>query len=274
MPGADDILVAARSALLDALLALGDHADQVTIIGAQAIYLHTGAAGVALAEATKDSDLVLDPRNLADDPRLEEAMTGAGFHQNLENPQPGAWLSPTGIPVDLMVPEALAGATSRRSGRIPPHANHATRRAVGLEAAVIDRARMPIRALDPADDRVVAAYVAGPAALLVAKLHKLGERLDQPTRLFDKDAHDIYRLLVAISSEELARSLGRLLAEVLSAAVTRQAVRHLTEIFAAGPEAIGSQMAGRAEALVGNPDTVARSVSILASDLIAALENS
>ena len=131
MPGADDILVAARSALLDALLALGDHTDEVTIIGAQAIYLHTGAADVALAEATKDSDLLL--------------------------PQPGAWLSPTGIPVDLMVPEALAGAKSRRSGRIPPHANHATRRAVGLEAAVIDRARMPIRALDPADDRDVTA---------------------------------------------------------------------------------------------------------------------
>jgi hypothetical protein len=44
MPGADDILIAARSALLDALLALGDHTGEVTIIGAQAIYLHTGAA--------------------------------------------------------------------------------------------------------------------------------------------------------------------------------------------------------------------------------------
>jgi hypothetical protein len=274
MPGADDVLVAARTALLDALAALGEHTDEVTIIGAQAIYLHTGAADVALAEATKDSDLVLDPRTLADDPRLEEAMTGAGFHQDLENPQPGAWLSPTGIPVDLMVPEALAGPQSCRSGRIPPHANHATRRAVGLEAAVIDRARLPIRALDPADDRDVTAYVAGPAALLIAKLHKLAERLDQPTRLLDKDAHDIYRLLVAISTDELARSLGRLLAEDLSATVTRQAVGHLAELFAAGPEAMGSQMAGRAEALVGDPATVARSVSILAADLTASLENS
>jgi hypothetical protein len=185
MPGADDVLVAARTALFDALAALGEHTDEVTIIGAQAIYLHTGAADVALADATKDSDLVLDPRTLADDPRLEEAMTGAGFHQDLENPQPGAWLSPTGIPVDLMVPEALAGPQSRRSGRIPPHANHATRRAVGLEAAVIDRARLPIRALDPDDDRDVTAYVAGPAALLVAKLHMLAERLDQSTRLLD-----------------------------------------------------------------------------------------
>ena len=271
MPGAGDILVAARSALLDALLALNDHADEVTIIGAQAIYLRTGATDLALAEATKDSDLVVDPRSLADDPRLEEAMMAAGFHQNLENPQPGAWLSPTGIPVDLRVPEALAGAASRRSGRIPPHADHTTRRAVGLEAAVIDRARMPIRALDPADDREVTAHVAGSAALLVAKLHKLGERLDEPTRLLDKDAHDIYRLLVAIGTDELTQSMGRLLAEDLSATIARQAVAYLAEIFAAGPEAIGSQMAGRAESLVGNPDTVARSVSILASDLTAAL---
>lgn len=37
MPGADEILVAARSALLDALIALGDHAEEVTLIGAQAI---------------------------------------------------------------------------------------------------------------------------------------------------------------------------------------------------------------------------------------------
>jgi len=114
MPGADEVLVAARSALLDALMALGDHAEEVTLIGAQAIYLHTGAADVALAETTKDSDLVFDPRDLVDGPLLEEAMTAAGFRQSLESPQPGAWLSPAGIPVDLMVPE---GVGSRMAGR-------------------------------------------------------------------------------------------------------------------------------------------------------------
>jgi hypothetical protein len=41
-----------------------------------------------------------------------------------------------------------------------------------------------------------------------------------------------------------------------------------------GPEGGGSQMAGRAETLVGDPDTVARSVAILALDLIAALGDS
>ena len=51
----DDLLVQTRSALLDALEALIDHRDAVIVIGAQAVYLHTGNALVALAEATKES---------------------------------------------------------------------------------------------------------------------------------------------------------------------------------------------------------------------------
>ncbi len=57
-PGDADLLVAARRVLLDALDALAAHRDALVVIGAQAIYLHTGEADVALAEATKDSDLV------------------------------------------------------------------------------------------------------------------------------------------------------------------------------------------------------------------------
>jgi len=83
------------------------------------VYLRTGGVDVALAEATKDSDVALDPRRLADDPKIETAE------------------------------------------------------------------------------------VAGPAALLVAKLHKIAERVDIPTRLNDKDAHDSYRLLRAIDTESL-----------------------------------------------------------------------
>jgi hypothetical protein len=110
--GSADLLVQARSALLDALEALAEHRDAVIVIGAQAIYLHTGNAQVALAEATKDSDLALDPRLLLDEPLIEDAMTRAGFYANLDN-QPGAWMSPAGIPVDLMVPEGLAGPGAR-----------------------------------------------------------------------------------------------------------------------------------------------------------------
>src|SRR5580658_11171853 len=128
-----DQLVAARSALLDALTALQSHLDAIVLIGAQAIYLHTGAAPVALAETTKDSDLAVDPRTLSNSPLLDDAMTRAGFHRDLQHPQPGGWLSASGIPVDLMVPEALAGRRGRRGARIPPHSTHATRRTAGLE---------------------------------------------------------------------------------------------------------------------------------------------
>ena len=177
MPGADNLIVEARAALLDAVAALEAHKDSVILIGAQAIYLRTGSATFALAEATKDTDLAIDPRKLGEDPRLEEAMTKAGFILNPVSRQPGAWMSPNGIPVDLMVPEHLAGSGSRRGVRIPPHDKHSARRAAGLEAAIIDRSPMSVESLDD-DGRSAVINVAGPAALLVAKLHKLGERVD------------------------------------------------------------------------------------------------
>ena len=57
MPGASKPEIQARTALLDALEALGAHRDAVVLIGAQAIYIHTGEAPVALAPFTKDADL-------------------------------------------------------------------------------------------------------------------------------------------------------------------------------------------------------------------------
>lgn len=272
MPGESDLLIAARSALLDALEALHEHRQAVVLIGAQAIYLHTGQAQVALAEVTKDSDLALDTRILADEPLIEQAMRAAGFSQDPLSPQPGAWLNPVGIPVDLMVPEALAGGSGRRSVRMPPHDKSAARRAIGLEAAVIDHTPMEVPALGLGDDRRYTVNVAGPAGLLVAKLHKLGERQDHdPGRLQDKDAHDVYRLFVAVPTDALAAALHGLLAEPLAGAVTRQALDNLRQLFAAGPEAAGAVMAGRAEEGVGEPATVAASVAALADDLLRAL---
>lgn len=270
-PGGADLLIGARSALLDALGALAQHRDAVVLIGAQAVYLHTGAAPTALAEATKDTDLALDPRVLTDSPLLDEAMKRAGFHRDLQNPQPGTWFSPDGIPVDLMIPEALAGGTGRRSVHIPPHDRHVARRAIGLEAAVVDHAPMTISALDPADHRSIELEVAGPAALLVSKLHKLGERQDHPNRLIDKDAHDIYRLLVATDSDGLGRQIAMLCADELAGDVTSGAIVYLERLFASGPDALGSTMAGRAEQLVGDPAVVSAAAAALASDVVNAL---
>jgi hypothetical protein len=272
-PGDASLLIAARSALLDALEALEDQREALVLIGAQAIYLRTGAAAVALAEATKDSDLAVDPRNLSDSPLLDEAMKGAGFYRDLVNPQPGAWLSTGGIPVDLMVPEALAGDPSRRGARIPPHSKDATRRTVGLEAALVDHGLMTIRALDPNDGRSIEMKVAGSAALLVAKLHKLGERRGTPNRLLDKDAHDIYRVLVATDTEQLGATIRELQADKLAGGATTRAIEYLRELFASGPDALGCVMAGRAEELVGDPAVVSASVAALANDLLAETSN-
>lgn len=268
----DDLYVRSRGALLDALDALDAHRDSVVVIGAQAVYLHTGAAAVAIAEATKDADLALDPCGLGNDPLVEAAMTQAGFYPDLEKGQPGAWLSPDGIPVDLMVPERLAGAGGRRGARIPPHDKHATRRAKGLEATVVDHEMMDVAALDTADARVHRVRVAGPSALIVAKAHKIGERVAEgPDRLADKDAHDIYRILVAIETDALTAGFERLLADDLSGETTEVALGYLADHFAAGPDAAASEMAGRAEAGIGEPETVALQTAILARDLLDSL---
>lgn len=268
----DDLLIRARGVLLDALEALAEQRQAVIVIGAQAVYLRTGGIDVALAETTRDSDVAFDPRCLAEIPRIEEAMREAGFRPS-DNGQPGSWINHAKIPVDLMVPEQLAGPGGKqaRGARIPPHDRRATRRAKGLEAAVVDFDQMAVDALDTADGRCIMAKVAGPAALLVAKCHKIAERIQNPERLNDKDAHDAYRILRAIDTETLSLRFTRLLQDELSRDVAEQAVVYLEELFAMGANAIGTVMAGRAEDGVGDPEQVSIAVSFLAADLVRSL---
>lgn len=105
----------------------------------------------------------------------------------------------------------------------------------------------------------------------MAKLHKLGERQERPERLLDKDAHDIYRLLAATETSTVSSTLAELRTDELAGAPTTEAIGYLEQLFASGPEALGSTMAGRAEELVGDPTVVRASVAALASDLLAAL---
>ncbi len=259
--------------MLDALEALNEHRSAVIVIGAQAVYLRTGSARVALAEATKDSDLAIDPRLLSEDPRVDAAMRAGGFLPDPRHGQPGSWVNAAGIPVDLMVPDALAGpgGPSARGARLPPHDRRAMRRARGLEAAVVDNTTECISALDRTDPRVYEARVAGPAALLVSKIHKITERLGTPHRLNDKDAHDLYRILIAIETALLVDGFRRLLDDPVSASVTDHALDEMRELAASGPEAMIPVMAGRAEEGLGEPPTVALSTSLLTHDLLAEL---
>ena len=270
MPGEPDkIYVDARCALLDALEALGPNADACVLVGAQAIYLHTGEADLAVAVRTKDGDLAVDPRELVDQPSLGAAMVGAGFRLS---DSPGIWIAEhTGAQVDLLVPESLAFGTGRRGARLPGHGANSARRVVGLEGAIVDNEVQVLTALEPRDRRSVHVRVAGPAALLVAKLHKVGERRKTPDRLVDKDALDIYRLLVGVSTPTLARALLGLLADPVSATVTVTAVPYLRELFGTA-NGIGSRMAARAVEPLMDGETVAQSAAALAVDLLEAVE--
>src|SRR5579859_3618811 len=123
----DPEVARAREVLLDALEALGGQLDAVILVGAQAIYLHTGPLiQLAIAERTFDGDVAVDPRVLEREPLLEKIMEDAGFKLDPTAPQPGSWIK-DGIAVDLMVPEALAGEGGRRGVRFPPHSKHAAR---------------------------------------------------------------------------------------------------------------------------------------------------
>ena len=109
-----------------------------------------------------------------------------------------------------MVPDAVAGA-GRRGVRVPPLDAKSMRRARGIEATLIDNSKMLIGALDrAADGREFEVSVAGPAALLVAKLHKIHDRLEIPSRQDNKDARDVYRLLRAVETEVFVEAISRL----------------------------------------------------------------
>jgi hypothetical protein len=277
MPGEpDQQYVIARSVLLDALEALGSQREAVILIGAQAIYVHTGAVELAIAEFTTDADLAIDPMLLQPAPEIESAMTAAGFSRGS---RVGAWVvsrdidgTPTNVEVDLMVAEAVGGGGSR-AARLVGHAKHVARKARGLEAALVDKRTIEITALDGADTRSFSVAAAGPAALIVSKMHKILERLAErtPRRLDDKDALDVLRLLQAIRTEALAATFLQLLKTDVSRMVTDEALTALNDLFA-DPRAVGAEMAVRSAGPLADSNEIAGSCAALASELVATVD--
>lgn len=204
---------AARGVLLDAIEALGSQATSVVLVGAQAVYLRCGDGGLAVAPMTTDADLALNADLITDEPELCTAMEAAGF---VPGSQPGTWLGHSGIGVDLMIVPHQSGRTgkSARAANIPPHRRGIARVTRGLEAALVDNGPMQVAALSATDQRGFSIKVAGPAALLVAKLIKLDDRLrasvdGQRSRLVAKDALDVLRLLQAARVDDLTDALER-----------------------------------------------------------------
>src|SRR5262249_3106750 len=131
MPGElDPVYIRARRVLLDALEALAEHRQAVILVGAQAVYLHTEESTFAVAPYTSDADRAVDPAALAPAPKLDALLQAAGFHAAPDAARVGTWLGPDGIPVDLMVPEALSGG-GRQGARLGPHGNRVARKARG-----------------------------------------------------------------------------------------------------------------------------------------------
>lgn len=287
MPGAPSAeYVVARGALLDALEALGPQREAVVLVGAQAIYLHTGDAGLAVAEYTTDADVALDPSRLAHDPELAAAMRAAGFYRELKKDGlvVGIWSAsreisgvPAVVKVDLLVPEAVGGRPKHRAARIEGHEKGSVLNVPGLEGCLVDCAPHTIGALETQDTRSFEIMVAGPASLLVAKVIKLQEREDEAAnhrdRRKDKDALDVLRLLRAVSVRELADGLGRLRRDTLSRAVTERALAALPELFGRA-ESPASLMAAAAAAPAEPIDVIAASCAALVGELLATVNNS
>jgi hypothetical protein len=268
-----NLYAVARAVLLDALEALNEQRDAVVLVGAQAIYLHTGDGDIAVPAFTTDGDLVIEPSRLKDEPRLAEAMERAQFVPGL---QPGCWVATrevnsvaTTIPVDLLVPEAVAGG-GRRAARLGDHGDRTGRRARGLEGALVDYDIHTLRALAPDDPRAFDIRVAGPSALLVAKMHKISDRSRDPQakRLGDKDALDVLRLLRGLESRRLANGLIRLRQESVSATVTDEAITLLADLFGA-TDALGTEMAIRATERLEEPRVIAESCTALTRELLS-----
>lgn len=272
----DDLYVLARRVLLDALDALGPHQDAVILVGAHAVYLRVGEADVAVAPYTTDGDLALDPAALADSPALEDILRKGGFSPKSKDTV-GMWIARRTLPggataevsIDLLVPAAVSPGKGRRAARLPGHDSHVARKVRGLEGVLADSDVMHVGALDESDQRDVEIRVAGPAALLVAKVHKLADR-NGTARASDKDALDVLRLLRRTSPEELADRLKRILADADAREVGEEAVGLLGTLFA-DRAAPGTVMAVTAVGALGDPDEVAAACVTLVADLLRAL---
>ena len=260
----DPVYVAARRILLDALQALGEHRNAVVLVGAQAIYLQAGDADleITVAPFTTDADLSIDPAQLGPDPQIVAAMTGAGFILKMKSGnggvEPGTWIAmtdvegePTSVPVDLLVPEQLAVGRGRRSANLPEHGKDAARWTPGLEATIFDHTEMPIVSLEPeVDSRETSIRVAGPAALLIAKAHKIADRnRGREHRVKPKDCADVIRLMRSPTSPATAGArLAEIQQEPSCATSVPQGVQRLADQFGR-PTGVGVELA--VESLAG-----------------------
>lgn len=265
--------VVARRVLLDALHALQEHRQSLILVGAQAVYLRVGETDdLAVAPYTTDGDLAIDPTRLAEIPPVEVSLERADFARAKPDTV-GIWSTrrvvitgePRTFSVDLLVPSS----SKHRAARLQGHDRRVARNVDGLEGALVDHDTMTVGALDPDDSRTVELAVAGPAALLVAKVHKIRDRLGTD-RSKDKDALDVLRILRGIETGELCDRFRRIRADERSSTAARLGLTQFSEMFT-GRRAEGVEMIVRSTQQLGVAEEYAASCVALATDLVASL---
>lgn len=265
-----DEYVAARSNLLDALEALESHRDSLVLVGAQAVYLHTGSSELKVPIFTTDGDLAVDTGALSDYPELSHVLRQAGF--SLGN-DPGHWVSRRDVAIDLMVVPSQSGREKRnaRGAHIPFHERNVARIAPGLEPALIDNFLMSVSDFEPLPRRTIQVRVAGPAALLTAKAIKIRERVGQathqPDRLKPKDALDAFRILQETEVPDLVQGFSLHARDTNAKSVSNEALDFFRE-HGCTPNGVLPRLASDAAA---GQKSVSVSFAHLATNLLEAL---
>ena len=271
-----ELYILARRVLLDALDALGPHREAAIVVGAHAVYMRVGDAGLAVAPHTTDGDLAIEPAVLGETPPLEQAFTHAGFLPR-GGDSVGVWVTHRStsanttieLAVDLLVPASISPGKGRRAARLPGHDARSARIVRGLEGVIADADIMGVGALDALDDRKSDVRVAGSAALLVAKVHKIRDR-SGTERSTDKDALDVLRLLRGTATDDLAGRMQQLLRDDNARPVAEEALDLLRSQFASRAGE-GIEMAVRAVGALGDPAEISASCEALAGDLLGAM---
>jgi hypothetical protein len=268
----------ARTALLNAVDVIRPYA-QPTLVGGQALHLHTaGKVDINTPELTVDADLMLEPALVqAPPPPLEEVLTKARFTP-LDPSRPGLWQQlvtvpefqePVSVEVDLMVPASLTAG--RRGARLGGHGKHVAAKTPGLDGVLVDRAPQLIRSLREGDAREYTLDVAGPGALFNAKMFKIRDRLrDGGSRVKNKDAADVLRLLIATETDTLAGTLKRLLADGRSSQESAEALNILLSLAGKARDPMIA-MAQEALRTVDDPDIIGARFVVLVAELREAL---
>ena len=263
----------ARRVLLDVIEKLDGLRRSVVLVGAQAVHLRVADVPAQLVAYTTDGDIAVDPVTVAPEPDLAAVMDAAGMRRG---EQPGIWSPKAGGPdaptVDLLVPKAFAASPTKRGAVLRGHSANAARYVRGIEGCLVDYDEMTIGALDVKDARRFRLRVAGPGALLIAKVHKLGDRIRDERRrdrLEPKDAYEAYRLM-QLPKDVVVVGWKKCLADERARAVALEAVGLLKNLFGTA-DAPGSKLAAEYARRAEDPAVVAASAAALANELLAEL---